>query len=165
MRAAAAATLQEHDSSDQHQRWRKYDQPLKLILQTFSEVSHKDDEFWRRSVPFFERREYLAGKILYYSGDRPEDFFLLESGMLKAIYEHAGLSLTEAIVAGATCGELPFFSETLRSATVLVDRDAIAWVLTACGWTRLQTQEPDVAHELLKVSLTLTSERMNAITK
>jgi sulfate permease, SulP family len=128
-------------------------------------LSSQDDDFWKRSVPFFERKEFSAGQVLYHSGDRPEDFYLLETGILKAYYDLPQGSFSEVIVAGATCGELPFFSATSRTATVVADRDSVAWVLTRSGWASIQRQEAEIAHELLKLSLILTSERMNAITK
>ena len=138
---------------------------MNLILQTFGEFSGKDDEFWLLCAPFFERREIPAGKVLYTTGDSPDEFYLVETGMLKAIYRLPQGNFSEVIVAGATCGELPFFSNTARTSTTIADRDSVAWVLTGASWSRLQKNEPDVAQELLKVSLVLTSERMNAITK
>ena len=73
--------------------------------------------------------------------------------------------LTELIVAGTTCGELPFFSGTQRTSTTSADRDCIVWMLDEDRWQDIQKNQPDVAQELLKISLKLTSERMDAITK
>lgn len=41
----------------------------------------------------------------------------------------------------------------------------MAWLLNAERWAEAQRSQPDVAQELLKISLKLTSERMDAITK
>ena len=71
----------------------------------------------------------------------------------------------QVIVAGATCGELPFFSDTRRTSTTVAERDSVTWVLRHDGWERLQRTDAEVANELLKMSLKLTSERMDAITK
>lgn len=98
-------------------------------------------------------------------GEEAEGFYLLETGMLKALYELPQGRFAEVIVAGATCGELPFFSGTSRTSTTVADRESVAWVLTGEKWEGLQRNFPDVARELLKISLALTSERMNAITK
>jgi SulP family sulfate permease len=43
------------------------------------------------------------------------------------------------------------------------ERDCVAWLLDRGDWERLQREEPDVANELLRISLKLTSERMVAI--
>jgi SulP family sulfate permease len=67
-------------------------------------------------------------------------------------------------VAGTTCGELPFFSETNRTATCVVERGCVVWWMDEERWKRLQREEPDVAQELLRISLKLTSERLSVIT-
>jgi sulfate permease, SulP family len=70
----------------------------------------------------------------------------------------------ESIVAGTTCGELPFFSETDRTATVQAERNCVAWLMDRDHWEKLQRADSEVAQELLRISLKLTSERMSAIT-
>jgi SulP family sulfate permease len=81
-----------------------------------------------------------------------------------AQYDLAQGRLQEAIVAGTTCGELPFFSETLRTANVVVERDCVLWLMDRESWQKLQQEEPEVVVELLRMSLKLTSERLSCIT-
>lgn len=140
-------------------------QPLQLILKTFSEVSDKPEDFWLRAVPFFIRREYSTGTILFDRDDRPNGFYLLEVGMLKGEYKLQQGKFSEIIVAGTTCGELPFFSGTNRTSTTTAETDCVTWVLDEENWENLQETQSDVAQELLTISLKLTSERMDAITK
>jgi SulP family sulfate permease len=40
----------------------------------------------------------------------------------------------------------------------------VAWRLNAEKWRQLKEEEPEIAQELLTVSLKLTSERMDSIT-
>lgn len=134
-------------------------------MKTFSDVSDKPEEFWYQVVPFFIRREFLAGAILYDRDDRPNGFYLLELGMLKAEYKLQQGKFSELIVAGTTCGELPFFSGTNRTSTTAAETDCVTWVLDEDNWERLQETQTEVVQELLKISLKLTSERMDAITK
>lgn len=72
---------------------------------------------------------------------------------------------TESIVAGTTCGELPFFGDTKRSATVMVEKDAKCWVLDRTSWEKMQREEKELAAELLVCALRLTTERMGAVTR
>jgi sulfate permease, SulP family len=74
--------------------------------------------------------------------------------------------LIETIVAGTVCGELPFLSETPRSARVSAERDCVAWKMDREGWNKIQKSEGGDAltAELLKIGLKLTSERMETIT-
>ncbi|KAL8859457.1 MAG: hypothetical protein Q9178_004135 [Gyalolechia marmorata] len=149
-----------------HTQWQDYDQPLQLLLQTFSTVSDKPEEFWYRAVPFFERMRFASGSILYKRDEMADGFFLIERGMLKAEYMLPQLGkFSELIVEGTTCGELPFFSGTKRTSTTIADRDCVTWMLNQERWEELQRSQPDIAQELLKISLRLTSERMDAITK
>ncbi|KAI0442134.1 sulfate transporter family-domain-containing protein [Xylaria telfairii] len=145
-------------------RWQSISEPLRLMLQVFHNVSQKNEDFWFRSKPYFSRKEFSAGTVLYHRGEKANGFYLLERGELHAEYETPQGHLSEPIVQGTTCGELPFFSETSRTATVRAVKDSVVWVMDTDSWNRLQDEENDVAQELLRVSLKLTTERMNAMT-
>jgi len=145
-------------------RWRNFAQPLKIILQTFEDVSTKNEDFWQAVAPYFERKEYPAGTVLYSRGDDPDGFYILEKGRLRTEYELDQGSFFEVILPGTTCGELPFFSETDRTGTVAAENDSVAWLLTRERYNELEHKEKEVATEMLKVGLKLTKERMDAIT-
>ncbi|KAM3073241.1 hypothetical protein ACMFMG_008950 [Clarireedia jacksonii] len=145
-------------------KYSNFKEPLRLILQTFQDLTDKNEDFWFRAVPFFTRKTYPAGTILYRRGDEANGFYLLEEGILRADYELPQGRYFESIVAGTTCGELPFFSETLRTASVQAERDCVAWLMDREHWLELQKEEPEVAKELLKIGMKLTSERMSAVT-
>jgi SulP family sulfate permease len=160
---AATTTLNEPDAVPPI-RWENFKQPLPLILQTFQDLTLKNEDFWHRATPYFERKEYTGGTKLYARGDAPDGFFILEDGILRAEYDLPQGKYFESIVAATTCGELPFFSETTRTATVVAERDTVAWLLSITTWEAMQNEEPEIAQELLRLSLKLTSERMSAIT-
>ena len=160
---AATTTLNEPDAVPPT-RWENFKQPLPLILQTFQDLTPKNEDFWYRATPYFERKEYSSGTQLYARGDAPDGFFILQDGILKAEYDVPQGKYSESIVAATTCGELPFFSETTRTATVVAERDTVAWLLSIGKWEEMQKEEPEIARELLRLSLKLTSERMSAIT-
>ena len=163
LQQAATKTLSESDSTEPS-RWRNLKQPLPLLLGAFHSFTVRNEDFWFRAVPYFARREFIAGQMLYARGDSPDGFYLLQSGILRAEYWLEQGSYHESIVAGTTCGELPFFSETERTCSVVAERDCIAWLLTPERWEALQREEAEVARELLKVGMRLSAERMGAIT-
>lgn len=144
--------------------WQSFKEPLRIILQIFQGLSNKNEDFWFQATDYFKRREYPAGTILFRRGEQADGFYLVERGILRAEYDLPQGSLFESIMAGTTCGELPFFSETDRTATATVERDCVVWLMDREGWARLQKEQPEVARELLVVSLKMTSERMSAIT-
>lgn len=160
---AAKTTLKESEMSVTP-KWQNFAQPLPLIMQAFKDLTEKDLDFWHRVSPFFVRNEFPAGSVLYSRGDEPDGFYLLEEGILRAEYELEQGSFYESIVAGTTCGELPFFSESPRTGTVIAEKDCIAWLLTKTKWREIEEKFPEVATELLKIGLKLTSERMSTIT-
>ncbi|KAF2447561.1 hypothetical protein P171DRAFT_227320 [Karstenula rhodostoma CBS 690.94] len=145
-------------------KWKNFSQPTKIILQTFEDVSSKNEDFWHVLAPYFERREYARGTVLYSRGDDPDGFYVVEKGRLRADYEFEQGNFSENIMPGTTCGELPFFSETDRTGTVAAEEDSVAWLLTRERYKELERKNRDVASELLKVGLKLTKERMDAIT-
>ncbi|KAK0657214.1 sulfate transporter family-domain-containing protein [Cercophora newfieldiana] len=145
-------------------RWRSFKEPLRLILQIFEDVSDRNEDFWFRAVRFFACRQYPAGTVLFRRGESADGFYLLEAGILRAEYDLPQGWLFESIVAGTTCGELPFFSETNRTATCVVERDCVVWQMDRQAWAKMQREEPEVAQELLRISLKLTSERMSVVT-
>ena len=85
--------------------------------------------------------------------------------MLRADYKLPQGNYSELIVAGTTCGELPFFSQNLRTSTTNADSDCVTWMLTGETWSSVKKSQPDIAQELLEISLKLTEERLDAITK
>ncbi|KAM5505388.1 hypothetical protein McaMca56_000032 [Microsporum canis] len=138
--------------------------PLPLMLQSFQGLSTKPAEFWLLVCPFFTRAEFPESSVLYRESDYPSQFYLLESGMLRAEYAAPqGRSYFELIVAGRPCGELSFFGETSRTATVRAERDCVVWMLGTKEWEAVQAKEPTVALELMKVCLKLTAERTESI--
>jgi sulfate permease, SulP family len=145
-------------------KWKNFAQPVRIMLQTFEDVSDQNEDFWHRAAPFFQRREVPAGTVLYSRGDEPDGFYLLEDGRFRAEYDLEQGHYSEVILPGTTCGELPFFSETDRTGRVVAERDCVAWLLTTKKYKELEDKLPDIATELLKIGLKLTSERMNAIT-
>ncbi len=160
----AATTAMTETDPERSPRWQNLKQPLPLLLQAFGDLTQENEDFWYRAIPYFTKREFTKGQLLYARGDKPDGFYLLQSGILRAEYYLEQGNYHESIVAGTTCGELPFFSETERTSRVVAERESVAWLLTAQKWEELQKKDGDVARELLKVGMKLSAERMNAIT-
>ncbi|KAF2401241.1 hypothetical protein EJ06DRAFT_529372 [Trichodelitschia bisporula] len=161
---SALETAIKDASLTQPAKYASFAQPLPLLMQAFADATTKPLDFWHRATPYYERRVFTAGSVLYSRGDAPDGFYVLESGVLRAEYELEQGRYHESITAGTTCGELPFFTGTGRTGTVIAEMEAVAWVLTGKRWADLEKEVPDVARELLVVSLRLTRERVEAVT-
>ena len=167
LQIAATKTLDSSSAAlyqSSHTKWNNFREPLRLILQTFQGLTSQNEDFWFRAVPYFRKRQFVKGEVLFRRGDRAESFYLLEEGILRAEYSLPQGEFWESMVAGTTCGELPFFGETQRSATVVAERDSVCWEMDSAAWAKLKEKDIDVAQEILCVTLKLTSERMAAIT-
>ena len=165
LQEAATETIREDETAVMAPAtWTAMRQPLPLLLQTFQGLTQRNEDFWFPACAYLTRESYTAGSVLYQEGDQPQGFYLLESGMLRAEYKLPQGRYFELIVAGRPCGELPFFSETRRTATVKAEQDCVAWCLRAEQWKALREEVPAIAQELLAVSLKLTTERMDSIT-
>lgn len=161
---AAARESNTRSEGRRKPKWQNFSEPLRLMLQVFQDISDRNEDFWFRATRYFVRQEFAAGQVLFAAGDAADGFYLLEKGIVRAEYDLPhGQNYHESIVAGTTCGELPFFSDTTRTATAYADLDCVAWVLERDAWNRLQKDDPEVAHELLRVSLKLTAERMSTV--
>ena len=160
---AATSTLTEHPQSHHH-HWQSFNQPLPLMLSIFEDLSDFNEDSWFRAVPYFEQCTFPSGSTIFDHGDEAKAFYLLETGTLRADYDLPQGKYWEVIVPGRPFGELPFFSETRRTAKMVAEKDCVAWRMDRGMWETLQGKEPEVARELLKVSLKLTKERMDVIT-
>ncbi|KIX94383.1 uncharacterized protein Z520_09769 [Fonsecaea multimorphosa CBS 102226] len=158
----AQTTLDEDTSS--LAKWQSFKQPLPLLLQIFADLSDKNEDFWYRAMKYFERVVYPKGSVLFKVGDPPNGFYMLEEGILRCDYDWPQGRYSELIVSGRPCGELPFFSQTPRTATMVAEKDCVTWRLDATRWQDMQTRDPDVAQEFLVISLKLTKERMDTVT-
>ncbi|KAG5359863.1 hypothetical protein CJU90_5706 [Yarrowia sp. C11] len=149
-------------------KWNNFKQPLPLLLQVSQGLTNENEDFWFRICAFFKKEVLPKGSVLYTANQSPGGFYLVQSGILRADYDMQQGRLYETILAGTTCGELPFFSETYRTATVTAEVETTVWKMDAEAWKQLQQLEPDgqvLANELLKVVLKLTAERFESITK
>lgn len=162
LRDAATATL-DTPAALPPKKWSTFKQPLPLILQIFQDLSERKEDFWFRAVPYLVRREFGAGAVLFSRGDDASAFYLLDSGVLRASYNTAVGDYHESIVSGTTCGELPFFSETIRTATVVAERDCVVWCLERESWDKLRDEWKEGATELYRIAMKLTKERMDAV--
>lgn len=64
---AVKSTLKDEEVV-QPSKWQNFKQPLPLILQIFSEMTDKNEDFWFKAIPFFERKEYPQGTVLFRRG-------------------------------------------------------------------------------------------------
>ncbi|ODQ66852.1 hypothetical protein NADFUDRAFT_23559 [Nadsonia fulvescens var. elongata DSM 6958] len=164
----AAHSFIKEDPKVKHTVWKNFKQPVRLFLQVFPpEITDVKEDYWHKISPYFVKEFVPKGSILYGANEPPKGFYVIEKGELKAVYKLQDHNLYETIITGTTVGELPFFAETNRTATVIAIRDTVVWKLSHEMLDKMKYEEKDgfeLANELYKIALKLSAERFEIIT-
>lgn len=151
------------NSADEERRagikWRRFQQPFALIIQTVSGISDRDEDFWFRVSKYFHRRDLLAGTVISDS-----QFVLIETGSLNVQY-HSGFY--ETVLAGTAWGELSLFGKISSGAKVSVESPSVLWTLTQSSYREMLNAEDgsDLALGLQSVAFHIATERFAALTQ
>ena len=122
-------------------------EPANTIAKAFSYDSEFDPEQFRPLVGYLERQTLPEGHVLFEQGDVPDALYIIESGVLRALYRFAEHVPTteESMVPGTLAGELTGLSGLERNATVVVERNAVVWRLRRERLLALEKEQPDLA--------------------
>jgi CRP/FNR family transcriptional regulator, cyclic AMP receptor protein len=108
------------------------------------------DEDWSRVLRIVEIRHFKTGEDLVRIGDRDESFYILTSGSVDVVVEADGReSVLAAIYEGSVFGELAFFDDAPRSATIRARSRGSAVRVTRENYESLAAWEPEIARTLL----------------
>ncbi|CDZ96940.1 vacuole protein [Phaffia rhodozyma] len=139
--------------------------PLPTLLKTFRTYTDLKEDFWFQLVPYLESVHAKQGQILWSQGDEPDGMYLIESGMLRAVYEYAEHTrlVQETMVSGVVAGELSTLAGTPRNATVTVEVPSVLWKLDNTKLEKLQKNHPKVAAEFIRILLKITSQEHDVL--
>ncbi|BFZ57639.1 hypothetical protein PYCC9005_004692 [Savitreella phatthalungensis] len=139
--------------------------PLPLLLTVFRDLTDEREDFWHRVAPLFKREDIPGKRVLWEAGTQAACFYVLESGMIQASYELEIGALHENIAPGTVAGELPFLSDTPRTARLTTMMDCIVWRFDRKSLQALREMKGglDMVTELYRIGLKLSSERLTAI--
>lgn len=130
-------------------------QPYSTLVKAFSSYGVVDREQFQPMAAYLERQSLPEGYVLWRQGDEPDGLYILQSGVLRAIYhfaEHTPVT-EESMVAGTVAGELSALSNTTRNATCTVERDAVVWKLSVDNLKRMEAERPELAKAFTKLAL------------
>jgi SulP family sulfate permease len=122
-------------------------EPANTIAKAFSYNPEFDAEQFKPLVNYLERQTLPEGHVLFKQGDDSDALYIIESGVLRALYRFAKHSpiTEESMVPGTLAGELTGLSGLERNATVLVERDAVVWKLSREKLKVLEREQPELA--------------------
>ncbi len=115
------------------------------ILETLDEAA------WRRIMPFFQSLQFRAGDELIAHGDGDQVLFILVEGAVDVYAEgrRARPRRIASIAAGSVFGEMAFFDQGGRSASVRATLAGTALKLDREAFRRLGEEETAIAIQLL----------------
>lgn len=130
-------------------------EPFHTLLKAFSSYGVVDKEQFQPMASYLERLSLVQGTVLWGQGDEPDGLYIIESGVLRAVYhfaEHTPVT-EESMVAGTVAGELSALSGSTRNATCTVERDAVVWKLSVENLRKMESERPELASAFTKLAL------------
>jgi len=131
------------------------------MLQRLSELLPHD----QGDSPFLDYLSevwFEGGETLITQGDASNDLFFLDSGEVSVFLRRAnGTTLRiRRTGAGAMLGELGFYLNLPRTASVIADHPGKAFRLTVAALTRMESERPELAATLHRFMANLLAERL-----
>jgi SulP family sulfate permease len=124
-----------------------------------------DPIFFQAISKYMECVTATSGTILWRQGEQASDLYVIESGVLRALYTFANSTqqFEESMVAGTLAGELSALAEAPRNATVTVEYGpATLWKLSGANLKQLQSKEPELARVFIQLVLKGGSYELDA---
>ncbi|MEP4485536.1 MAG: SulP family inorganic anion transporter [Halioglobus sp.] len=125
------------------------------------------DEEVEMLLSYLERREVVSGEVLTEQGDHATELYFLETCSASAFIRTSTgqVSRVRRSNQGTVFGELGFYLETPRTASVVVESPGIVYVLQREALLRMEEESPEIAAELNRYMAMLMSERLMFTTR
>jgi SulP family sulfate permease len=116
----------------------------------------------RDMLPYLVAVNYDKGDVLIRQGDAARDLYFLEEGEVSVYLKSPSGDVIRLrrTGAGTVLGELGFYLQSLRSASVVADEPCRAFRLTAESLTKMECEHPKLAASLHRFMADLLAERL-----
>lgn len=107
-----------------------------------------------------------AGQVLIRMGDKPDDMYFVESGLVTAQIERPGQSAVrlQTTGSGSVIGEIGFYLGQERTADVIADSPGLLYRMTLDDLKELEETNPEAAAALHQIIVHLLAERVIHLT-
>ena len=121
-------------------------EPLNTLEQAFSPYT-TDRTMLVQLASYFESITVPEGHVVWRQGEPADGLYVVGTGVLRATYRFAAHTpaIEESMVPGTLAGELSGLAGLARNATVVAERPAILWRLSADALRRLEVEQPELA--------------------
>lgn len=138
-----------------HQEQALLSEPLNTIIKVFSSYGVVNPQEFAPISLYFDRIPVPHKYVLWKQGDQPDGLYILESGLVKAIYsfENPAQDFEESMVPGTIAGELSALANSPRNCTAIVEHAGVLWKLSSGNLHKLQIEQPELARIFLQFVL------------
>lgn len=119
-------------------------------------------EFGRRLIPYLERIQLQEGDYLIHQGDAVNDLYFIEMGQVSVYLELEGNKRVrlQTMSMGTVVGELSFYLDGERSASVIADNITTAYRLTRQAMEEMKLKDQELGFAFNELMLRMVSERL-----
>ncbi|KAG8830293.1 hypothetical protein FRC17_005091 [Serendipita sp. 399] len=130
-------------------------EPATTLMKTFSGYdADLTPTFFIPVLKYFTRVHVQEGTELWKRGDKPNGLYVVESGVLRAIYDWDNADvITESMVSGTLAGELSSLANMPRNSTVISEKPSVLWKLSKANWAQFREEQPGLAHRFVELVL------------
>lgn len=155
----------------------QWPEPVRLLMQALGPYAPElKEDFFNRLVPYFHKTKVAKGEILWQINDQADSFYVLETGILKAVYNFPNQlmdvaqgkpgdelsyhhAISESMLPGTIAGEMTFLAGIKRNTTVSAERDCILWKMDTKDLKAMEENErPGIARSFRQCVLRASAE-------
>ena len=113
-------------------------------------------------VPYLQAQTFQQGDFLFRKGEDADRLYIVKSGELSVVLERQAASWVRyrKIVSGSVVGEMGFFLNAKRSASVIANTPCEVYALDHGRMKRLEARMPDVTAEFRNRLIKILSKRL-----
>jgi CRP-like cAMP-binding protein len=127
-------------------------EPLNTLEQAFSPYT-TNRKILEQLAPYFE--SVPEEHVVWKQGEPADGLYIVGAGVLRATYRFAAHTpaIEESMVPGTLAGELSGLAGLARNATVVAERPAVLWRLSADALQLLEEKQPEIAWQFMALVL------------
>jgi len=136
------------------------------LSEYLSEITPEEENL-TRLVEHMERREVQAGEYIIRQGEPADEIIMVESGQVTAQIEVEGKEnlRLETMTGGRLVGEVGFFLNTPRTASVIVDQPGVVYSLKRQTLEKIKQSDPLAFQAFQNMTNVILSERIAHLTR
>ena len=120
-----------------------------------------------RLAPYLKRQSFPSGAALIRQGDPAETMCFIAAGRVRVQLDRPGASPLPLASAGpgVVVGEIGFYLDVPRTATVLAEADTEALVLDRATLTRMEREDPELAIDFHRLMTCMVADKLAGSTR